>query len=351
MKVLLLTEYGWPGEEIASLLASAENVSLTVVHRAMLDLNKHNLSRFDVVFTFGPHYGSMFTLMQGLKKCAEQGNLPKFIWWMNENIPGFNHPRLNSFLGKMRYFLDYLLSKLPLFLRKTPLAWIGHRYHIFHYLINGYKNGLIDTIVVTSDFKKERLQEMGIQCHYVPAGWGPSNNLGKLEHLKRDIDVLWLGRNHTFSLKRQRNIAKLEHDLKSRGINLLKITSGLNGEERTHVLNRSKILINLIRHKEDWTGHRLLLGSCNGAMIISEPMVDKKLFIHGEHIIFSPLSEFSNSIQHFLEQENERAQIAEKAHCFVHEQLTMRRCLERIFDCAGISLSYTRKPNTEMKKD
>lgn len=341
MKILLLTEYGWPGNELATLLKSAENVELEIIHREDLDHEDYYLCDYDSILTFGPHYGWMIPLLHQVSRCMTDKNKPNLIWWMGENLPHFGTPIRNRIIGRLRSIADMLMYKSPFsFSRQHVLFRLAHRYRMLDALILGQKRGLFQLVATTSAYRGERLRELGIPCTYIPISWGPSNELGEQLELQRDIDVLWLGRDYRFRPQRQRNLSKLYERLEAKGIKVVKVSSGLSGDERTQLLNRTKILINLLRIEEDWTGHRLLLGAANGAMNISEPMVDTQMFVPNEHIIFSPLNDMPDVIEHYLIHESERRSITDKAFKLIHDELTMKQSLIQVFDNAGLPLIF-----------
>ncbi len=62
-------------------------------------------------------------------------------------------------------------------------------------------------------------------------------------------------------------------------------------QERTELLNRSKLVLNIMRQPWDDPVFRILLASANGATVLSEPVRDGGPFIAGRHFIAAPLDE------------------------------------------------------------
>ena len=112
--------------------------------------------------------------------------------------------------------------------------------------------------------RREFLAERGISAHWVPLGYDASR--GYDMGLPRDIGVLFLG---TLNVPRRRQI--LER-LRSRGVNLAVMGSPSDpacwGENRTRLLNRTKILLNLARSPGQLPDTRRILGMANRALVI-----------------------------------------------------------------------------------
>ena len=108
----------------------------------------------------------------------------------------------------------------------------------------------------------------------------------------------------------------------------------LTGEERACLLNQTKILLNILRSGDDFTGQRLLLAMANKALVISEPLKDSAPFVAGRHFIAAPVAKFAETIQFYLSHDAERLQIVEAAHRFVTLELPLERMLGQILEQA-----------------
>jgi hypothetical protein len=99
--------------------------------------------------------------------------------------------------------------------------------------------------------------------------WATVRNTVETLGLERDIDVLFLG---DVRVARRRRALDF---LQSSGINVTVAGSWEDpqywGENRTKLLNRTKILLNIPRTAGDYSGLRMFLGAANGAVILSEP--------------------------------------------------------------------------------
>jgi hypothetical protein len=221
------------------------------------------------------------------------------------------------------------------------LARLGHRYRILSCAVWGQKAGIVDNLAVTSGFRKEQFKNLGVPSIHIPMGYGPTKSLGELCSLERNIDVLFLGSLPGITArKREKALGKLETELRTRGIKLTIVSKWVTSAQRTELLNQTKILLNLIRLPEDWNGHRLLLGAANGAMNISETMVDKEPFVDGVHIASGSRDELPELISYYLKNDVERQRISKNAADLVTTSLTMKSGLSRFFAAGGITLEF-----------
>jgi hypothetical protein len=199
-----------------------------------------------------------------------------------------------------------------------------------------HRHGLPDVLAVTSARRVGWLRALGIEGLFVPTAYGPSH--GRDFGLARDIPVAWVGGTRRSGERRERLLARLIEDLSRRGIAVHRFDN-LWDQKRTEVLNRTKILLNLLRHPHDFTGHRLLLGAANKALVVSEPM-DEEPLRPGRHMIQAPVDELADRVIYYLEHEDERRQITEAAYELVTTELTMAWALATMFRAAGLSVDW-----------
>jgi len=153
--------------------------------------------------------------------------------------------------------------------------------------------------------------------------------------IERDIDVVFLG--STRDKRRHNIILELNDKLHSKGVNFV-IKDGspergyVFGQERTLLLNRSKIMLNIMRQPWDDPVFRLLLAAPNGAMLLSEKLLTTSMgpFQPGEHFAMSNLENIVEAIEYYISNNEERSKIARNAFEFVTKELTMRNMARRI---------------------
>jgi len=208
-----------------------------------------------------------------------------------------------------------------------------------------WKVGLPDVLAISSRSRQGFLASCGIESYFVPLGcYGESH--GKLLDLQRDIDCLFLG---TMQVPRRRRL--IAH-LRRVGIKVQTKGSWHDsdtwGENRTLLLNRTKILLSLQRYPGEFTGMRMLLGMSNGAMIISEPIDQPDPYIPGRHYVEATAEQMPSVIRFYLEHPDERTRIAAEGGRLMKE-LTMQASVRRILglvealEARSLGAGHTRK--------
>ena len=116
---------------------------------------------------------------------------------------------------------------------------------------------LVDVVVVSTYERKLYLAEQGLDVPFVPLGYDPVTH-GSDRKRARDIDVLFLG---ALDVPRRRSLLRR---LKDDGVSVRALgdwsDARLWGEDRSELLNRTKILLNLPRHPGMLSGGRMVLG-------------------------------------------------------------------------------------------
>ncbi|HHL3257182.1 MULTISPECIES: hypothetical protein [Citrobacter] len=107
-----------------------------------------------------------------------------------------------------------------------------------------------------------------IKYHFLPV-----NKLYFNPNEKKDIDLLFFGR---ASQKRTDAFSKL----KESGLKFVWIENGLDWQELSSFISRSKIVLNITAEDIDNFEPRILLGLVGGAHIITEPSVGLDLFLN-----------------------------------------------------------------------
>jgi hypothetical protein len=284
---------------------------------------------FDTVMSYGPHNGSMLPAARLLERASRWR--PRFIWWLCENAPDLAlSPAVVTAGARIRWIGDRLLgydnaetgrSRLRTFLTK------GHRHRIMAELRHFRRRGLLDRLIVTSRARTHLLEQMGFKPMTIPLGYHEA--YGRDIRLTRDIDVLFLG---DAGIPRRRAILKtLDSQLRPLGIRFEIYDRGrwVEGHRRTQLLNRTRILLNLFKSPADFTGHRLLLGMSNKALVVSEPFVDPFPFQRGEHFLEARAVDMVDTIAAALTDNDSRHRIVERAYEFVTRELAMQKLCAR----------------------
>jgi len=171
------------------------------------------------------------------------------------------------------------------------------------------QEGIVDLLAVSTRGRQEFLEEQGIASSFIPLGYGPQH--GQDLGLERDIDVLFLGDARV--ARRQRALDFLQ----SSGINVAVAGSWENprywGANRTRLLNRTKILLNVPRTPGDYSGLRMFLGAANGAIILSEPLYRPEPFLPGQDYVEADLEQMPSVAASLLQDHARRIALAQAA--------------------------------------
>ena len=107
------------------------------------------------------------------------------------------------------------------------------------------------------------------------------------------------------------------------------------GEERTKLLNRTQVVLNLLRTKWDENAMRYYLAGLNRALIVTEPTLPHHpYFIPGVHLVEAPIGSMVDTICYYLSHEKERQQITESAFQLVTDRLTVENMLQQVLQAA-----------------
>jgi hypothetical protein len=252
---------------------------------------------------------------------------PRFVWWLTEGVPQPQLPLAAIKLAAtMRVLVDQvLMRRLRSFLPARQLLFKGHRLRILGQLLWAQAHHVLDLLVVTSKQRADYLDRLGVPSLVTPLGYHPvyGVNLG----LERTIDVAFLG--DLRSPRRRRLLPPLFDELIERGMRV-EIRDNLYGPERSDFLNRSKIMLNILRSPQDFTGHRYLLGAANKALVVSELVEDYAPFIPDKHLIVAASHELPEKIAFYVTHEEQRHVITDAAYTFVTQELTIEKQIGQI---------------------
>lgn len=194
-----------------------------------------------------------------------------------------------------------------------------------------YENGWIDDIVTSTKARQTFLQKNGINATFVPFGyhrlWGH-----KLD-LTRDIDVVFIGR-----LRRDRRrkiLEKCSKILKSHGIKIHIAENNCYGDERTKLLNRSKIVLDIMRIPWEMPVMRLLMSMGCGALVVSDWTQDPEPF-RPEHLVQAESDKLASVIIYYLQNPLKREKIINTAYSYVTNQLTLTQSISEIIEVANV---------------
>lgn len=293
----------------------------------------------DVVFTFAP-YGHFLRIASQLEQYKPERR-PVLVHWNTEGMPDLRLPWWSvRTLGRMRSWAERLFDQPSSPVRKLLgsriTAWQSSRMLRFRYIGDyhyAYARGWLQVFADSSAVYAQIHSRHGLPTHYFPWGAVPewSADLG----LERDIDVLWMGKRGT--KRRGELLDRITGELRRQGKTVYIADNEeqpyIFGAERTHYLNRAKIVLNITRTWYDDNFSRFAMAAPNRALIVSEPMLPHcPEYEAGVHYVSAPPAQLADAILYYLEHEAKRARIVENAWRLLATDLTMRRSVQRVMD-------------------
>ena len=293
------------------------------------------LPEVDIVLTYGP-FGSLTPITNQLAAISLHER-PMFILWLTEQFPNPNLPEwLRYSASTLRIELEragYISENGAEWQIRPGANWIlskGSRFRYYGELHWLRKAGILTILVTpsqwTANFLRQKNFDPVVACiRFELCG---NSDLG----IKRDIPVLWLGK--TGSKRRERLLRQVRSELSAQGIEMMVIDGVENpsifGEERTKLLNRTKIALNLLREPWDDNSLRFFFAAENHVLIVSEPSLPHSPFLPGTHVVEVPVEQITDTICYYLSNDKERQKITESAYQLVTNELTLENSLSKI---------------------
>jgi hypothetical protein len=208
---------------------------------------------------------------------------------------------------------------------------------------NAKREGWLDLVLASSPEQAGTLTAFGIPARFPSIGYHPW--MGESRDADRDLDVVFMGK---VTPRRAAVLKTIKRSLRSRGRNVSVYGHGREafGKERTAVLNRARISLNLHRLSGFWElpRPRILNAAACGSLIVTEPGPSMTPFEAGTHLASAPPSEMSEVLLHYLEHDAERQAIAAAAERLVTTEFTLdgmvANVLEEVRENSFGSASY-----------
>jgi Glycosyl transferases group 1 len=301
----------------------------------------------DMVLTFAP-YGELLPIVSQMAQYSLEKR-PVFVHWQTQNLP---NPHIPWILTKQIAWFRSWLSRISCSPRAADrflanlkhVQWLTARMYRFRYLGDNryaYLHGWLDILVESSKIFAQQDNAHGIPAVYIP--WGTFRDYHKDLRLERDIDVLWFGKRRI--KRRSQLLDAIRHELRTHGIEMYVVDDVekpfIYGEDRTKILNRSKITLNLrINPYDNVYPYRFHVVAGNRSLIVTEPELDHHAHcIAGRHFIAAEANQIVERILYYLGHEDERCQITENAYRLVTQELTMANSLKAILSLAESRLA------------
>lgn len=281
--------------------------------------NENLPSHLDIVFVWGP-LGSLVPLAKQLL-AYPRSQRPALVFLMTEQLPNPGLPEwFRYWIGKARSRIERLAYTQPAEGVWKPNRWLrplitkAYRFRYYGDLYWLHQQGLLPVIWVTSLWTAEFLRARGFDPLVPPPSYNPDH--GRDLGLERDISVLWIGK--PGSGRRKQLLTRVRAELRERGVEILMIDGEENpyvfGEERTVLLNRTKIALNLLREWWDDNSARYYLAAPNKVLVVSEPTLPHTPFLPEVHRIEAPIEQMADTICYYLSHDEERERIVNQAY-------------------------------------
>lgn len=174
--------------------------------------------------------------------------------------------------------------------------------------VRAFKQSVFDYVMTSVPSRADSLGAYGVKAGALPVcalpGYG--RDLGTTE---RDLDVLFIGRVNS---RRKSLLPTLKAELEARGRSV-RIEDDCRGEERTRLLNRTRIVINIHKFPWDFPGMRLLMAGLCGALVVSETAPDMRPFSPGVDFAPTSLDRMVDTVLYYLDHEEDRREMASNA--------------------------------------
>jgi hypothetical protein len=312
----------------------------------------------DMVMTFAP-WDRLIPIAAQIGQ-VPSSQRPIFVHWSIEAPPDPSIPwLLMKLIGYLRLRVDLINDSRSKILRYFnsifPLSWINNHFHRFRHVgeyCYAYRRGWLDFLFDTSNISAQFWRSHGLPAHYIP--WGIPRTWYDNLNVYRDVDVLWMGKRR--NRYRSKLIDIVHKETSRRNINM-HIADGIRnpfiyGEERTKLLNRTKITLNIqTEPKKNILPMRFIVAAANRSLVLSEKTLPHAPEIKdGEHYISAPSNLLVNKIMHYLEHEKERQSIIEKAHDLTTIQLTMANSLRMMIEKVEEKRAVTKTTDSDVKE-
>ena len=291
-------------------------------------------------------YGPMQSMERVITQLRGVSRVPPIVFWLTEQLP---KPSLNLRMAKLLARGRFAYENYTNELSKWS-GWGGSlqrltdragRFRIVGELLelHRFSSLKLELVCTFSETNREFLSRLGLPVVHIPMGYHKS--LGADLKLARDVDVVFLG--STRDSRRRELVTVLEKTMTSRKIRFVikdgsKERGSVHGEDRMNLLNRSKIMLNIMRQPWDDLVYRELLAAPNRAMVVSESLIPTALgpFYPNAHFAMAELDQLVDTITHFLKHDEERHIITNSAYDFVTKEMTMENMVGLLLDELGL---------------
>jgi len=186
----------------------------------------------------------------------------------------------------------------------------------------------IDLVACGTPTRLAFLRQAGIPTCFAPLGFHPA--WGELGTEERDIDVLFVGT--CDSPNRRSLVPDVLRQLRDWGFRTFETNVFPSGRQRTALLQRARVVLNVLRFPWEFPGPRLYASAACGALCVSNEAVQNEPFQPGLHFIRAPRTRMAESISWYLTHEEERRQRATRALQSFASDFSLLGSLEKLLE-------------------
>ncbi len=205
----------------------------------------------------------------------------------------------------------------------------------FHWFKSQFSQTWCDFVFASTTPRCRLLNSIGITARYVPVGY--HRGWGERLQTARDIDVLCIG---TIRKARHNILKAIQKSPAAKTIKNLVVTQNCYGRQRTGLLNRTRIVLDIMRTPWEMPVIRLLMSMACGAMVVSNWTGDPEPF-NKNHLVQATDDRIPEIIAYYLEHEDEREAIADSAYKFITEELTLCNSISQMMTESNINRTAT----------
>jgi hypothetical protein len=196
----------------------------------------------------------------------------------------------------------------------------------------------IDLVACSTPTRVAFLRQCGIPARFVPIGFHAA--WGELSGRERDIDVLFVGTCH--SPGRRSLVPSVLRQLRDWGYKTCEADVFPCGRQRTELLQRARVVLNVLRFPWEFPGPRLFASAACGALCVSNEAVQNEPFQPGMHFMRAPRTRMAESISWYLTNEEERRRRAVRALQSFATDFPLLGSIEKLLEDAVPSIKQVR---------
>ena len=130
--------------------------------------------------------------------------------------------------------------------------------------------------------------------------------------------------------RRQRLLATFSEQLRQRGIELVARTGWTSGAERSELLSKTRVVVDIHRVPGNSPGFRFVVAAAAGAALVSEPLAIAAPLVPGVHYVEAEADRMTDAVAALLSDEPARARLVEAGQDELRDAWHMRSLLPKV---------------------